>query len=89
MIPINTYNKLHKSVILRPVQLMIELLQHGCVSSADSQEAAQAMDLAKHLQVPGTFSLVKETYLIHNHFGLSNVFGIFVNYFCLFKIFGF
>eukprot|EP00088_Acartia_fossae_P068741 TRINITY_DN8781_c0_g1_i5.p1 TRINITY_DN8781_c0_g1~~TRINITY_DN8781_c0_g1_i5.p1 ORF type:complete len:635 (+),score=153.52 TRINITY_DN8781_c0_g1_i5:65-1969(+) len=43
----------------RQVQLMLEMLQSGQVL-AQSQEARDTIDLAKQLQVPGTFSLVKE-----------------------------
>jgi len=47
-------------VPFRQVQLMVDMLQQGSVISDDSQQAMEAIGLAKQLQVPGTFSLVKE-----------------------------
>ncbi len=50
----------------RQVQLMVDMLQQGSVISDDSQQAMEAIGLAKQLQVPGTFSLVKVLFLFVN-----------------------
>ena len=42
---------------------MVDMLQQGSVISDDSQQAMEAIGLAKQLQVPGTFSLVKVLFL--------------------------
>jgi len=47
-------------VPFRYVQLMFEVLQSGQVVSLCAKEAQEIISLAQQLQVPGTFSLVKE-----------------------------
>jgi len=50
-------------VPFRHVQLLFEVLQNGQVISLCAKEAQDIICIAKRLQVPGTFSLVKEEVL--------------------------